>query len=97
IRAEVSGSASARLAVVSTSALSQYRRFGSKKITGSSQAIDCWIMVYASAGPGQGTTRRPAVWAQEGCGDSLWWSPAPIPPPHRVLRTTGLLDPPRGG
>ena len=28
----------------STSAFSQYRRLGSKKITGSSQAMACWII-----------------------------------------------------
>ena len=76
---------------MSTSALSQYRRLGSKKITGSSEPIDCWIIVKASAGPEQATTRRPAVWAKYASGDSLWCSTAPIPPPHGIRITTGIL------
>ena len=55
----------------STSALSQYRRFGSKKITGSSQLIACWIIAYASAGSPQATTRSPAVCTKSTSGDSL--------------------------
>jgi hypothetical protein len=69
-------------------ALSQYRRFGSKKITGSGQEIACWIMVYASAGFEQATTRRPAVWVKYASGDSLWCSAAPMPPPNGIRITT---------
>ena len=76
---------------MSTSALSQYLRLGSKKITGSSDAIDCWIIVNASAGPEQATTRRPAVWTKSTSGDSLWCSTAPMPPPYGILITTGMV------
>ena len=74
---------------LSTSALSQYRRLGSKKITGSSEAIACWIMANASAGSEQATTLRPAVWAKNASGDSLWCSTAPMPPPNGMRITIG--------
>ncbi len=91
VRAWVSGSAPASPPAMSTSALSQYRRLGSKKITGSSEEIDCWIIVYASAGSPQATTRSPAVCTKNASGDSLWCSTAPMPPPHGILITTGRL------
>ena len=65
---------------------------GSKKITGSSQLIDCWIIANASAGSPQATTRRPAVCVNSASGDSLWCSTAPMPPPHGILITTGRLS-----
>jgi hypothetical protein len=61
--------------------LSQYRTFGSKKSTGSGEAMACWIIAYASAGFDGLTTRSPGVWANSASGDSLWCSIAPIPPP----------------
>ena len=80
---------------MSTSALSQYRRLGSKKITGSSAAMASWIMANASAGSAQATTRRPAVCAKKTSGDSLWCSTAPMPPPNGMRITTGSATRPR--
>ncbi len=91
VLARSNGSALVRPATVSTSPLSQYRRFGSKKITGSSELIDCWIMANASAASAQATTRRPAVWAKITSGDSLWCSTAPMPPPNGMRITIGRL------
>ncbi len=64
-------------------------------MTGSSQLMACWIIVKASAGSAQATTRRPAVCAKNTSGDSLWCSTAPIPPPHGIRMTTGRLTCPR--
>ena len=80
---------------MSTSAFSQYRRLGSKKITGSSLRIACWIMVNASGPLEQATTRSPAVWANSTSGDSLWCSTAPMPPPNGMRITTGSATWPR--
>jgi hypothetical protein len=75
--------------------LSQYRRFGSKKITGSSEAMASWIIAKASAASAQATTRSPAVWAKKTSGDSLWCSTAPMPPPNGIRITTGSFTRPR--
>ncbi len=82
-------------AAVSTSPLSQYRRLGSKKITGSSLAIASWIMEYASAASAQATTRSPGVCVKCASGDSLWCSTAPMPPPNGMRITTGSETFPR--
>ena len=94
-RARSNGSAAARPPVMSISPLSQYRRLGSKKMTGLSELIDCWIMVNASAASAQATTRSPAVCANSTSGDSLWCSTAPMPPPHGMRMVTGRLTWPR--
>ena len=78
----------------SSSAFSQYRRFGSKKITGSSHAMACWIMKYASTGLEHATTRRPAVCAKYASGDSEWCSTAPMPPPNGMRTVTGIFTAP---
>ena len=78
-------------ASASTSPLAQYRRLGSKKITGSSQSMDWRSIQYASDGLAQVTTFRPAVCAKYASGDSLWCSTAPMPPPYGIRTVIGIL------
>ncbi len=65
-------------------------------MTGSSLAIACWIIQYASAGLEHVTTVSPAVWAKYASGLSEWCSTAPIPPPYGTRTTTGSVTLPRG-
>src|SRR5690606_41041472 len=58
-------------------------------IFGSSEAIACWIIQYASSGLAQLTTFNPAVCTKYVSGDSEWCSTAPIPPPYGMRTTTG--------
>ncbi len=82
---------------MSTSALSQYRRLGSKNTTGSWQAIACWVIAYASGALDGVMTRSPAVCAKYASGDSLWCSTAPMPPPYgiRIVIGIGVVPPER--
>ncbi len=68
---------------------------GSKKITGSSLAIDWRSIVQASCGFETLTTRRPAVWAKYASGDSEWCSAAPMPPPTGMRIVSGSATMPR--
>src|SRR3954469_6601564 len=63
-------------------------------MTGSSLAMACWIMKWASTGSEQQTTRRPAVCAKYASFDSLWCSTAPMPPPTGIRTTTGSVTAP---
>ena len=76
------------------SPLAQYLRLGSKKITGSSDRIACWIIQYASDGLAQATTFSPAVCAKYASGDSEWCSTAPIPPPNGMRIVIGIRSAP---
>ena len=87
-RLACSGSARAE---VSTSPFCQYRLFGSRKITGSAEAIASWIIQYASFGVDGLTTRRPGVCAKYASGLSWWCSTAPMCPPYGMRITTGML------
>ena len=74
----------------STSPFSQYRRFGSRKITGSSEAMACRSIQCASDGLAHATTFSPGMCANSDSGLSLWCSTAPIPPPNGIRTTTGI-------
>ena len=81
------------VASVSSSPFSQYRRLGSRKTIGSSAAMACWIIQYASTGLEQATTLSPAVCAKYASGLSLWCSTAPMPPPNGIRITIGMMHP----
>ena len=67
---------------------------GSKNITGSFEAIACWIIQYASFGVEGVTTRSPAVCANSASGLSWWCSTAPMWPPYGTRITIGMLSVP---
>ncbi len=73
----------------------QYSRFGSKKTTGSGDAMALRSSQYASSTVAGVTTWMPGVCATYASDESLWCSTPPMPPPYGIRMTTGIGSAPR--
>ena len=66
--------------------------FGSRKSTGSGEAIACWIIEEAVLRRRRASRcAGPAVCAKSASGLSEWCSTAPMPPPYGTRMTTGRV------